>query len=232
MTGIVRYLLIVIGFTALSGCAGSSSTPWTDMKHLYDNEIAPTQSRIASLESQVVENEREIADLKTKIRELRKGRASDSADDQPPISDTSPTPSGRRLLSSEMLERDRSLNRAYDPDDIDTSRAAEAAFPDVMETGVTDTQSALYAIHLASYGSLKKAAEGWRILTAAYPDTLLSMTPWTKSVRKSDSGKIFYRLLAGPLTNRDRAARACAAMTAEGAYCKAMPFEGDPLMVE
>jgi hypothetical protein len=242
MTGTVRNLLIVICFSMLSGCAGSSSTPWTDMKHLYDNEVAPTQSRVARLEAEVAENEREIADLKAKVRELRTGRAEE--EDTSVMPSDAPMPSsGKRLLKSEMLERDRSLNRTYgterldaiaepatDPAGVITDNSSDEAYyynPDANGMG-----SELYAIHLASYSTLESAAAGWRVLSAKYPDLLLSLTPWTATVLKADSGETFHRLLAGPLTSKDKAAEACADLEAAGAYCKAIPFEGDPLTVE
>jgi len=248
MTRTVRNLLIVFCFSALSGCAGSSSAPWTDMKHLYDNEVAPTQSRVARLESEVAKNEREIADLKAQIRELRTGRA-DGADASPmpfdaPMPSETPTPSsGKRLLSSEMLERDRSLNRTYGTEGLDSTAEPEADPAGVMADSNNDeayyynpdangTGSELYAIHLASYSTLESAAAGWRVLSAKYPDLLQSLTPWTATVLKPGSAETFYRLLAGPLTSKDKAIDACADLEAAGAYCKAMPFEGDPLTVE
>lgn len=236
MTGTVRNLLIVICFSMLSGCAGSSSTPWTDMKHLYDNEVAPTQSRVARLEAEVAENEREIADLKAKVRELRTGRAEE--EDTSVMPSDAPMPSsGKRLLKSEMLERDRSLNRTYGTErlDADTANAMADSSSDeayYYDPDTNGTGSALYAVHLASYSSLDSAAAGWRVLSADYPDLLLSLTPWTATVLKPDNGETFYRLLAGPLTSKDKATEACASLTAAGAYCKAMPFEGDPLIVE
>jgi len=212
------------------------------MKHLYDNEIAPTQSRVARIEAEVAKNEREIADLKEKIRELRTGRA-EGADAAPLTSDAAMPSSGRRLLSSEMLERDRSLNRTYGTERLDTSTEPETDPAGVMADSSSDeayyytpgangTGSELYAIHLASYSTLESAAAGWRVLSAKYPDLLLSLTPWTATVLKADSGETFHRLLAGPLTSKDKAAKACADLEAAGAYCKAMPFEGDPLIVE
>lgn len=235
-------LILLISFLA-TACTGSSSSQWVDMDHLYDNEIAPVQARVTTLEAQVADNERDIALLRQKIEDLR-ASATGSADSvSSPLAAPLPGASGgARLSSAEMLERDRQLDRDYGigrqreaparPVTPSTPAPADDDAAYYYEDDVLDGGSELFAIHLASYGTLQSAARGWRILSADFADTLISLTPWTTTVSNAETGETIYRLLAGPLTTGTEAENACTAFKARGAYCKPMPFDGDPLIVD
>lgn len=231
-----RNLLILCASFFLTACTGSSSSQWMDMNHLYDNEIAPVQARVTTLEAQVAENERDITALRQEIEDLRVATAAQTGTGAAdPLS--SPSSGDSRLSSAEMIQRDRQLARDYGIG----RRTEEPAAPPIppadddaayyYEDDALDSGSELFAIHLASYGTLASATRGWRILSADHADTLIGLTPWTTTVSGPETDETIYRLLAGPLTTEAEAETTCAAIKARGAYCKPMPFDGNPLIV-
>ncbi|MEX1147815.1 MAG: hypothetical protein WEB93_05480 [Sphingomonadales bacterium] len=229
MTKTIRNTLIMLLFFLLSACTNTDTSPWKDTRQLYNNEIAPMQARVSTVEDSAARSEREIAALRKEIEELRAEVRGDAPLRDPDLSFSSIP---RDSMSREaILARDRALRRDYGVgnNSVNLSNdAAQSSEPTFSDTGADD----LHGLHLASYASMAAAARGWKALTVDHGDLLSALTPWISTVTMPDSGRVMYRLLAGPLTSADDARRTCQRLSDASAYCKVIPFDGDPLMVD
>lgn len=223
--------LIFVLFSGLASCSNSSGTPWTDMKHLYDDEIAPTKSRVMALESELAKTQRELADLQKEVDDLR-AEMNTARLPEP----ASPAPAAANLPPREPMavpEEDYALNDAPAEATYYSDAAADVALAESdAEDGADTGAGGLFVLHLASYTSPGNAKAGWRQFSADYPAELGGLTPWITTIVKPETGETFHRLLAGPLTSALEAQELCGKLKAQDVYCKVMPFEGDPLIVQ
>ncbi len=102
--------------------------------------------------------------------------------------------------------------------------AAAPSAPPSPSTAVT----APVGLHLASYRSRAKLAEGWQELLAAHPAELSGMNVRVQRIDTGEGG-VFQRLVAGPVNSRTAADGLCQALSAQGVYCKPLDFVGDAL---
>ncbi len=89
--------------------------------------------------------------------------------------------------------------------------------------------TASFGVHLASYRKIADAARGWAQLQKSMPDMLGNMQAHVITVDFNDGRGAFIRLMAGPLANKDLAAKKCADLKAKGQYCKVDSFAGEIL---
>lgn len=76
-----------------------------------------------------------------------------------------------------------------------------------------------FAVHLASYRSEAAAMAGWKTLQKQHASALGSLSP---SVDRTDLGPgkgVYYRLKAGPLSDRQAAETLCSSLKARRQYC-------------
>jgi hypothetical protein len=84
-----------------------------------------------------------------------------------------------------------------------------------------------FSVHLASYKNDQNARRGWKNLSQKYSDTLCNLQPKIANVEVN--GSDFYSLRAGPITDRDTAARLCQKIRQLGDYCSIAAYEGREL---
>lgn len=82
-----------------------------------------------------------------------------------------------------------------------------------------------FAVHLASYGSLKSAIEAWKRIRAEYGNELCSDIAKTQIVIVK--GKTYHRLNVGGYVDKRIAQEVCIKLQNRSVYCKAVEFEGD-----
>jgi septal ring-binding cell division protein DamX len=82
-----------------------------------------------------------------------------------------------------------------------------------------------FALQLGAFGSGQRAASGWEELKARGGATLADLLP--KREELSRDGKTLYRLKAGPLPDREAAAKRCDALKAQNIPCIVTLFSGD-----
>jgi cell division septation protein DedD len=82
-----------------------------------------------------------------------------------------------------------------------------------------------FALQLGAFGSGQRAASGWEELKAKGGASLADLMP--KREELSRDGKALYRLKAGPLPDREAAAKRCNALKAQGIPCIVTLFSGD-----
>ncbi|KAA5800967.1 hypothetical protein F1654_12955 [Alkalicaulis satelles] len=112
--------------------------------------------------------------------------------------------------------QDDSALMPYDP------TAGLAPAPDL-----TGARSVLHAIHLASYRDPAHVRAGWRALRASHA-TLAGLEARVTPADLGERG-VYLRLKAGPFDTSQAAARACAALQAEGLWCQTLDFTGEPV---
>lgn len=83
-------------------------------------------------------------------------------------------------------------------------------------------------LHLASYRSRDRLADGWDELRAAHPAELGALTVRIQRI-DTGSGGVFQRLVAGPVASQTAAEGMCRSLSARGVYCETLPFTGDAL---
>ncbi len=98
------------------------------------------------------------------------------------------------------------------------SGAAVAGAASGTVAGATAAAAGGLGVHMASYRDPKNAERGWKQLLAKNPAVLDGTRP---VIRKVDLGKkgVFYRLHAGPISDKARAETMCKALKAAGQYC-------------
>jgi cell division septation protein DedD len=82
-----------------------------------------------------------------------------------------------------------------------------------------------FALQLGAFGSGQRAASGWEELKARGGASLADLSPKREELNRD--GKTLYRLKAGPLPDREAAAKRCDALKAQGIPCIVTLFSGD-----
>ena len=88
-------------------------------------------------------------------------------------------------------------------------------------------QSAMSAVHLASYRVRAHAEAGWTELSERHP-ALAGLSPRLASADLGERG-VFLRLKAGPFDSPSQAAEVCAALAEAGDWCQPTDFTGESL---
>lgn len=101
--------------------------------------------------------------------------------------------------------------------DVPAGAAAKPAATAVTAAASATAKKA--GLHLASYKDRENAERGWKQLLSRNEDVLKGMTHTVEPVDLGDRGT-FYRLVAGPVTDRDQAQRMCGTLKTRGAYCQ------------
>lgn len=101
--------------------------------------------------------------------------------------------------------------------DVPAGASTKAAPSAVTATATATAQSA--GLHLASYKDRENAERGWKQLLSRNEDVLKGLTHTVEPVDLGDRGT-FYRLVAGPVSDRDQAQRMCGTLKTRGAYCQ------------
>ncbi len=76
-----------------------------------------------------------------------------------------------------------------------------------------------FGLHIASYKNQSNVDPGWRQLKRRYGEVLDGYEPVVKRVDLGTKG-VFYRLMAGPVTDRATAQARCRVLSQRGQYCK------------
>ena len=74
-------------------------------------------------------------------------------------------------------------------------------------------------LHLASYKDKENAERGWRQLLSRNEDVLKGLSHTIEPIDLGERGT-FFRLVAGPVTDRDMAEKMCGTLKTRGAYCQ------------
>jgi len=101
--------------------------------------------------------------------------------------------------------------------DVPAGAAAKPAATAVATAASETVKKA--GLHLASYKDRENAERGWKQLLSRNEDVLKGLTHTVEPVDLGDRGT-FYRLVAGPVTDRDQAQRMCGTLKTRGAYCQ------------
>ena len=86
-------------------------------------------------------------------------------------------------------------------------------------------QALSYGLHLASYEKREQVRPGWLSLKSSHSEALAGLTPYVIELQLPDLGT-YYRLLLGPVANRQAAESKCREMRAADQYCKAAQLTG------
>jgi cell division septation protein DedD len=98
--------------------------------------------------------------------------------------------------------------------------APKAAPPELPPpSSLNEKGPAANAVALASYSSEAQANQGWAALQKQFPAQLASLSMSVKP-ETTKSGATFYRINAGPITNRDAAIAVCKAIRDKRQYCE------------
>jgi len=106
--------------------------------------------------------------------------------------------------------------------------AAAAKAAAATDAPIGGAASSQVGVHLASYKSRARLAQGWAYLADAHAAELAGLDARIARIDTGESG-VFMRLLAGPIASREAAGSLCTTLTTQGVYCRIVPFSGDPL---
>lgn len=130
----------------------------------------------------------------------------------------SPTPAAAMATSPQRRE-----TPAVPATDSLKKKPVDPPLPKVEVATASPTQNIArtseYFLHLASYYNQADAVRGWNLLSKAHPTILDQLHP---SLQRTDLGErgIYYRLRAGPITNKSVAYALCRRMQAKKQYCE------------
>lgn len=83
-----------------------------------------------------------------------------------------------------------------------------------------------FAVHIASYRTMKGLQKDWPRLVRAHPEFLFGLRVRVTSVDLGPQKGEFYRLKVGPLPSRKFAKELCRSLRQRGLYCAVMRFTG------
>ena len=83
-----------------------------------------------------------------------------------------------------------------------------------------------FALHLGSYRKMSSLKAHWRQLVTQYPEFLTGLRVRISKFEKGRDTGTLLRLKAGPLPDRNLAARLCRSLKSRGAYCGILKFTG------
>lgn len=108
-----------------------------------------------------------------------------------------------------------------EPPPVPASAPAPAAPPTVPPAAPAMKTAALgvFRIQLASYREAAAATQGWHRLSKAHPELLAELSPAVIRVDLGAEKGIYYRLLAGPLTDQGAADILCERLKAKKVGC-------------
>ena len=104
----------------------------------------------------------------------------------------------------------------------DTGQAASSAPATAAPANDAPTAAGNYRVQLAALKTEADANSAWKRLAAKYPDVLGSLAP---HLEKADLGAkgIYYRVQAGPFTDKNAARDICTKLKAVGQQCLVKP---------
>jgi len=85
-----------------------------------------------------------------------------------------------------------------------------------------------FAVHIASATTIYRIKDSWLNLQRDN-GILRGLTPHLVSAPSGKTGKVPWKLLAGPVSNEDEAARICTRLNAKGNFCRRTNLTGTPL---
>jgi hypothetical protein len=102
-----------------------------------------------------------------------------------------------------------------------TSADATHFFDHIAESHAD--QGSEFKVRLAAYRSIENSRKGWDILRSANSDLFRDLQPSLYRIDLGPEKGIFYRLEAGPLTDRIAASALCATLRARKFDCLVVP---------
>ena len=105
-----------------------------------------------------------------------------------------------------------------------TPAPAPAATPAAPPAAATPETTG-FAVQLGAFGSIQRAATGWDEAKAKAGPLLSDLLPKREAI--GQDGKTIYRLKAGPLPDREAAAKRCDALKAKSIPCLITAFSGE-----
>jgi cell division septation protein DedD len=155
------------------------------------------------------------------------GAASDGAMWAPTGSNAAATPLAPTAPASGAMEGNTATASTAAPEPAQPSAAASPEAPASTATAPAATQAAAlstgsFRIQLAAVKSEAAAKKTWKRLVAKHQDLL---GPLTMEIVRADLGGqgIYYRVQAGPFTDKTAARDACAKLKAQGQQCLVKP---------
>jgi hypothetical protein len=129
-----------------------------------------------------------------------------------------------REAGAEMAALESALIR---PDAPQPERLVNVASPQALTAApdLTDAQSLMSAVHLASYREHANLVAGWSNLQAEAPEALGDLQARVSEVDLGERG-VFLRLKAGPLDSPAAARALCAQLDSAGHWCAPTDYSG------
>ena len=233
-------------FSLLTACASLPGVN-SSSKAASAAEASAAQTRMASLEAEVVTLKAENAELEKQLLAAQAQRdkfaaEAEGADEADTEMTTAALPEAQAVnIPAPQLRNQAVVDEANAPELAQTDvpienspRLVQPAFASnemVFENeaeGEIPTASVLFGVHLASYRLPDEARDGWRKLQRENPDELGLLEPRTEPVTIPDKG-IFLRLIGGGFSSNEKAQALCANLKQKGLFCSVVSFQGQRL---
>ncbi|MEQ8736690.1 MAG: SPOR domain-containing protein [Rhodospirillaceae bacterium] len=135
------------------------------------------------------------------------------------------------IISDQEFDRERSAIDSYlmtgmipdTSDDVASVTSGQAA--ERAPAVAASAQSGL-GLHLASYRTQQAAEAGWQTISGKYKGQLSGLDPKINQVNLGQGKGTFFRLLAGPVQDQQRAKSICDQLKRSNQYCDPLNLDG------
>jgi hypothetical protein len=181
------------------------------------NNVRPSIDRLVRMEGDI----RQLVQRLTQLSAPAAGSPASTQAVSPGVG--APGPAAKEPVRAKPVEKmPKPVNGPSKPPVVETPVAAgevDPLFADTMQFG----------IHLASYRSEGRAAQGWRDYRAHFKPLIDGLQPRVLGIDFNDGRGLFFRLKAGPFDTRADAQKICDAIRERGEFCKVEEFTGSSL---
>ena len=190
------------------------------------DELKPSIQRLVALEDDLDEL---VAQLFTVVAPPPPGAPAPTATPTAPArAATAPTPApqaGAAPLSLLPSQATRPAAPATPPAAQTAQAAPPPPAPATAPAAAPAAAVNAFALHLASFRTRDKVAEGWADVAAKVPAALQGLRGGAAPFDKPGDGR-YFRLNAGPVASRADAEARCRAIQTAGLYCAVLPYAG------
>lgn len=194
------------------------------------DELKPSIQRLVAIEDDLDEL---VAQLFTVVAPPPPGASAPTAATAPPApAATAPPPppqAGAAPLSLLPSQATRPAAPVTPPTAQTAQQTAQAAppppAPAIAPAATPAAAANAFALHLASFRTRDKVAEGWADVAAKVPAALQGLRGGAAPFDKPGDGR-YFRLNAGPVASRADAEARCRAIQNAGLYCAVLPYSG------
>jgi cell division septation protein DedD len=162
-------------------------------------------------------------------RKAAKAKAPEAASPEPPADPRDPWAGGAAPAEPKAAQDQAAAGEPPKSEPAKDEPAKEqkvaSAAPASVPAPAQEPGAVGFAVQLGAFGSAERASTGWEELKSQGGPLLADLLP--KREEMSQGGKTLYRLKAGPLPDREAAAKRCAALQAQNMSCLVTLFSGD-----